>query len=74
MAFKSVWCPVLQNHVTCVADLEGNIVKVVCIECDERTHACRLKQAAIRGGPLSKLLMQASENTFADRTVMCVLG
>ena len=74
MAFKPVWCPVLQTHVTCVTDLEGTIMKVVCSEREERTHACRLKQAAIQAGPLSKLLEQASENTFTDRTLLCVLG
>ena len=74
MAFKSVWCPVLQTHVTCVADLGGAIVKVVCIERDERTNACRLKEAAIQAGPLSKLLLQAAESTFTDRTLTCVLG
>ena len=74
MAFTPVWCPVLQAHVTCVTDLEGTIVKVVCIERDERTHACRLKQAASQVGPLSKLLVRAAEHTFADRTVICVLG
>jgi len=74
VAFKSVWCPVLQAHVTCVADLGGTIVKVVCIERDERTNACRLKEAAIQAGPLSKLLLQASENILSDRTVTCVLG
>lgn len=74
MAIKSVWCPVLQTHVTCVTDLEGAIVKVVCAEYEEGTRTCRMKQAAVRAGPLSKLLIQASESTLADRTLHCTIA
>jgi hypothetical protein len=74
MAIKSIWCPVLQTHVTCVTDLEGKIVKVVCCEYDEATRTCRMKQAATRVGPISHLLLGASENTLADHSLRCTIG
>ena len=74
MAIKVVWCPVLRTHVTCITDLEERIVKVVCVERDDATHACRIKQTAMQGGPLSKLLARASASMLADRTVTCALG
>ena len=74
MAINSVWCPVLQTHVTCVTDLEGVIVTVICYEYDKATHTCRMKQAAQKGGPLSQLLARVSENALADGLVNCAIG
>jgi hypothetical protein len=74
MAIKAVWCPVLQAHVTCVTDLEGTVVTVVCHEYNKATRACRMKQAAMRGGPLSQLLARVSENALADPMVNCTIG
>ena len=74
MAIKSVWCPVLQTHVTSVTDLEGVTVTVVCYQYDKATHTCRMKQAALKGGPLSQLLARASENALGDRLINCAIG
>ena len=74
MAIKAVWCPVLQAHVTCVTDLEGTVVTVVCHEYNKTTRGCRMKQAAMTGGPLSQLLARVSENALADPMVNCTIG
>ena len=74
MAINSVWCPVLQTHVTRVTDLEGAVVTVNCYEYDKATHTCRMKQTALRGGPLSQLLAHVSENALTDATVTCAIA
>lgn len=74
MAIKSVWCPVLQTHVTYVTDLEGAVVTVVCYEYDKATRTCRMKKAAFEGGPLSQLLTRVSENALADAMVGCAIS
>lgn len=74
MAIKSVWCPVLQSHVTYVTDLEDTVVTVVCYEYDKATGTCRMKKAAFEGGPLSQLLMRVSENALADPMVGCTIS
>ena len=73
MAINSVWCPVLQTHVTCVTDLEGTVVRVVCSEYDKATRTCRAKQKALEGGPLAQLLTRVSESTLANHAVSCAM-
>lgn len=74
MPIKSVWCPVMQSHVTSVTDFEGAIVRVVCYEYEEATRTCRMKREALEGGPLAQLLNRVSENTLADRNVRCAVA
>ena len=74
MAINAVWCPVLQTHVTCVTDLEGAVVTVICYEYDETAHTCRMKQAALKGGPLSQLLARVSENALTGAMATCAIA
>ena len=53
MAIRSIRCPVLGAHVTCVTDLEGSVTKIICAEYDESTGNCHLKGTALEGGPLA---------------------
>jgi hypothetical protein len=73
MAMMSIRCPVLGAHVTCITDLEGNVVRILCGEYQEVTGACRLKTSASQGGPLSQLLERVAENTLASPGVLCSL-
>lgn len=73
MAMTSVRCPVLGAHVTCVTDLEGTVTTVICAEYDESAGSCRLKKAALEGGPLAQLLERVSEDTLTTRNTLCVL-
>lgn len=74
MAIDSVWCPVLQTHVTRLSDLEGGGVIVICYEYDRATRLCRMKQAALKGGPLSQLVARTSEHALTDATVSCAIA
>ena len=71
---KSVWCPVMQAHVTCMMDLEGAVVRVVCNEYEDKTRTCRMRRRALAGGPLAQLLARVSENVLADRNVSCPIA
>ena len=73
MAITSIRCPVLGAHVTCVTDLEGNVTRIICAEYEESTGSCRLKKAALEGGPLAQLLERMSEDTLDTRSTLCVL-
>ena len=74
MAIESVRCPVLSGHVTRVTNLEGEPVRIICAEYDERTGICRLKKNARDGGPLSQLLERVSEDTLATKNTRCILS
>ena len=71
MAIKTMWCPVLQTHVTSVTDLDQRVIRVICYEFEEATRTCRVKRRALQGGPLAQLLMRASDNALADPLVSC---
>ena len=73
MAIKSIRCPVLSAHVTCVTDLEGSVTRIICDESDESTGSCRLKRTALEGGPLAQLLERMSEDSLDTRSTLCVL-
>jgi hypothetical protein len=73
MAMTSIRCPVLGAHVTCVADLEGSVTRIICAEYDESTGNCRLKKSALEGGPLAQLLERMAEDTLDTRSPLCVL-
>jgi hypothetical protein len=71
---KSVWCPVMQAHVTCEIDLEGTVVRPVCYEYESATSTCRMKRAALESGPLGQFLTRVSENALADSSIGCPLA
>lgn len=73
MAMTSVRCSVLGAHVTCVTDFEGSVTRIICAEYDESTGSCRLKKAALAGGPLTQLLERISEGTLNTRSTLCML-
>ena len=68
---KSMWCPVTHTHVTCIVDLEGTVVRVVCYDYEEATRTCRVKRRASRDAPLGQLLARSSEEPLADSSVSC---
>ena len=51
MGTKTIWCPVLQTHVTCITDLEGQVVRVICYEYEEATGTCRMKRGSMECWP-----------------------
>jgi hypothetical protein len=53
--------------------LEGEVVRIICVEYDEPTGDCRLKKAGRRGGPLSQLLERVSEEALDTKSVVCHL-
>jgi len=72
MAMTSIRCAVLGADVTCVTDLEGAVLKVICDQyADDGT--CRLKASALRGGPLTQLLERVSEHTLDTHGTLCSL-
>jgi hypothetical protein len=73
MAMSSVHCPVLGAHVTLIADLEGNVTRVICPEYESADASCRLKAEALKGGRLAQLLERVSEETLSSRTTLCQL-
>jgi hypothetical protein len=73
MAIESVRCPVLGAHVTRITDLEGEPVRLICAEYEERTGVCRLKKSALEGGPLSQLLERISEEALDTKNIRCGL-
>jgi hypothetical protein len=73
MAIESIRCPVLAAPVTRVTDLEGMVTRIICAEYEPATGHCRLEEAAMDGGPLSRLIIRTSEGTLATRGMQCVL-
>jgi hypothetical protein len=74
LAINQTWCHVLGTQVTCVSDLEDNIVQVICPHYDDATRGCRVRAAVLTGGPLAQLLERVSENTLASHDRGCVLA
>jgi hypothetical protein len=73
MPVTSVRCHVLGTNVTCVTDLEGSVTQVVCGEYDQLTGLCRVKQGALAGGPLSRLVQRVADGTLAGHGTRCDL-
>ena len=73
MGMKSIWCPVLGAHVTQVTDLEGTVTRVICTEYGASDGTCRLKKAALEGGPLAQLLERMSEDSLNTHSAVCVM-
>ena len=73
MPLTSIRCPVLGAHVTRVTDLEDSVTRIICAEYEESSGTCRLKKAALEGGPLAQLLERVSEDTLDTRSTLCVL-
>ena len=73
MAIESIYCHVLGAHVTRMTGLEGEVVRIICVEYDEPTGDCRLKKAGRQGGPLSQLLERVSEEALDTKSVRCHL-
>ena len=71
MAITTVRCPVLGSTVTRVIDFEGAVNRVICPEYQLPEGTCRLKSAAARNGPLSRLLGRRDEETLAEHGVLC---
>jgi hypothetical protein len=57
-----------------VTNLEDEVVTIICPEYEQATGICRLKKAALAGGPLSQLLERLSEDMLGTRTTRCDLG
>jgi hypothetical protein len=74
MSLKTIWCPVISAHVSCVANLEGEVTSVICPEFEAATGGCRRRAAVLKGGPLAQLLERVSEETLADSTTRCVIS
>jgi hypothetical protein len=62
---------VSQATVTIVDDFEGAVDRVICPEYDAQHRACRLKERARSGGPLSQLVERISEETLDSRSHAC---
>jgi len=73
MVLRLIRCPVLGGHVTRATDFEGNVTKIICEEYEEPAGTCRLRKAVFAGGPLTKLLERASEDTLDTGGTGCVL-
>jgi hypothetical protein len=73
MPMTSVRCPVLGAHVTRLTDLEGSVTRIICAEYVESGGSCRVKTAALDGGPLARLLERMSEDALDTRSTLCVM-
>ena len=51
MAMSSIRCPTLGAQVARVTDFEGNVIRIICSEYEPTGGTCRLKKAALEGGP-----------------------
>jgi hypothetical protein len=73
MAIRNVRCHVLGASVSCIADLEGEVSRIICPEYQELTGSCRLLRDADRDAPLSRLLERVAEGGLARRETRCLL-
>jgi hypothetical protein len=71
MAFRSIWCPVLQGYVARVTDPAGCVAAVFCCEFDRPTRTCRMKREAVRYGAFSPLMAAQSDNPVVDLFTRC---
>jgi len=74
MAITSIHCPVLGAHISRVTNFEDRVTGIICPEYDHSSGFCRLKNRALEGGPLSRLLERVSEGTLESRSTRCDLG
>ncbi len=73
MSLITVRCPVSQQTVVRVADLEGATTTLVCAEFDPATKNCRLKLHVGEGGPLTQLIERVAEHTLDRKSARCDL-
>lgn len=73
MLATSVYCHVLGAHVTRTSSLEGEITGIICAQYTPSTGTCRLKEFALQGGPLSRLVARAQEADLAASNTVCDL-
>ena len=73
MPITTIRCDVLGANVSCITDLEGTVMRVICPEYQEPAGTCRLRSEASKGGPLSRLLERVEEDTLASHGVGCAL-
>jgi len=74
MTLTTVRCHVSHEPVTCVTDLEGAVVNVICSAFEKERRLCRLKQRDLSGGPLSQFLERAADQTLSSRDLRCDLA
>ena len=73
MSLTTTRCHVSHQPVTCVTDLEGCVVRVICDAFEEAGGVCRIKRGVDRGGPLAQLLDRVEEQTLDTRNIRCDL-
>jgi hypothetical protein len=73
MAIRTVRCHISHAPVTVVTDFEGAVQRVICCEYTASSHACRLKDVAFSGGPLSQLVERLSDETLDSQSRRCDL-
>jgi hypothetical protein len=73
MPMHPVHCGVSGKTIYRVTDLEDHVIQMVCPEYDKASSACRIRRAALGGGPLAQFLERASEDTLARRDTRCLL-
>jgi hypothetical protein len=73
MPMESIYCHVLGGQVTRITGLEGESIRIICVQYEEATGDCRLKKAGRKGGPLSQLLERVADETLDTKSVSCHL-
>ena len=74
MGLITLRCRVSQQPVSCVTDMEGATVRVICGAFEEAGGICRIKRRIREGGPLSQLLDRISDQTLDTRSMRCELA
>lgn len=74
MPISQIHCPISHANVLRVTDLEGAVLRMICVDYDEQSGACRLKRRASEGGPLARLLEGADEGRIGSRGDRCDLA
>ena len=69
MPAHSVVCYVLENDVSVVSNLSGQVVNVICPEYSRLTHACRLKER--ESGISSLVFRRVVDRVVKVRTIYC---
>ena len=64
MATRSLYCPVLKDHIARVTDFEDSATAVICPAYQKPTGICRLKRSVLAHGPLSQFLERMDEGTL----------
>jgi len=73
MALTSIWCCALQDHVTRVTTLRGDIVCVVCSEHEAESGVCAVKTRTYQRGLVAAEFPKNDETADAFPRVHCTL-